>query len=124
MDVILLYDVKLSKGLLNDVLEDSGREINLKGTLVDSDCAVAFFEDYASDSCFTATYCINCFHCLRLFKVIDVENYGVLGLVGMVGTVVYVHVLDDAASETVLGEHALHHMDEQGVHTGLEVLVE
>ena len=43
---------------------------------------------------------------------------------GMVGAVVDVHVLDKATADAVFGEHALHHADEQGVHAGLEVLVE
>ena len=34
------------------------------------------------------------------------------------------HVLDEAAAQTVLGQHALHHADEQGVHAGLHMLVE
>ena len=42
----------------------------------------------------------------------------------VVGTVVHVHVLDDAASKTVLGEHAFEYMNVEGVHTGLDVLVE
>ena len=42
----------------------------------------------------------------------------------MVGTVVDVHVLDEFAAKTVLGEHAFHHTVEQGVDAGLEVLVE
>ncbi len=42
----------------------------------------------------------------------------------MARTVVDVHVLDESASDAVLGKHALHHFDEQGVDAGLEVLVE
>ena len=41
----------------------------------------------------------------------------------MIGTVVDVDVLDELASETVFGEHTLHHAEEEGVHTGFEVLV-
>lgn len=43
---------------------------------------------------------------------------------GVSRTVVDVHVLDEATAETVFGEHSLHNADEEGVHTGLEVLVE
>lgn len=43
---------------------------------------------------------------------------------GVIGSVVHVHVLNDATAETVFGKHTFHHMDEEGVHTGLEVLVE
>ena len=39
-------------------------------------------------------------------------------------TVVYVHVLDDLTTETVLGEHAFYHLCEEGVLAGLDVLVE
>ena len=34
------------------------------------------------------------------------------------------HVLDDAATKTVLGKHTLYHLDEEGVVAGLDVLVE
>lgn len=42
----------------------------------------------------------------------------------MVGAVVDVHVLDETAAKTVLGQHAFHDTDEQRVHAGLEMLVE
>ncbi len=42
----------------------------------------------------------------------------------MLRTVVHVHVLDEAPAKTVLGEHAFHHTDEEGMHAGLDVLVE
>lgn len=42
----------------------------------------------------------------------------------MCGTVVYVHVLDDLTTQTVLGKHTLYHLDEEGVVAGLDVLVE
>lgn len=61
--------------------------------------------------------------CEGLFNGVDVENAGVLGFVGMLGAVVDVHVLDDGTAETVLGKHAFHHFDEEGVIAGLEVLV-
>lgn len=41
----------------------------------------------------------------------------------MVSTVVDVEVLDELTSEAVFGEHTLHHAEEEGVHTGLEVFV-
>ena len=43
---------------------------------------------------------------------------------GMLRSVVHVEVLDELAAQTVLGEHAFYHTDVEGVHTGLEVLVE
>ena len=43
---------------------------------------------------------------------------------GVLGTVVHVHVLNEATADAVLGEHAFEHTEEQGVHTGFEVLVE
>lgn len=43
---------------------------------------------------------------------------------GVVGTVVDVHVLDEATADAVLGEHTFHHANEEGVHAGLEVLIE
>lgn len=42
----------------------------------------------------------------------------------MVGTIVHVHVFDNATAQTVFGEHALHHLDIEGVITGFDVLVE
>lgn len=42
---------------------------------------------------------------------------------GMAGTVVNVHILNDATSETVLGEHTLHDLVKQRVDAGFEVLV-
>ena len=36
---------------------------------------------------------------------------------GVVRTVVHVHVLNEATADTVLGEHTLHNVHEQGVHT-------
>ena len=42
----------------------------------------------------------------------------------MRGTIVDVHVFDDATAETVFGEHAFNHLDEEGVIAGLDVLVE
>lgn len=42
----------------------------------------------------------------------------------MVGTIVHVHVLDQTTTKTVFGEHAFHHLDEEGMHTGLDVFVE
>ena len=42
----------------------------------------------------------------------------------MVRSVVHVHVLDDATSETVLGEHAFYHLYKEGMIAGLDVLVE
>ena len=42
----------------------------------------------------------------------------------MVRSVVDVEVFDEFASQTVFGEHAFNYMDVEGVHTGLEVLVE
>ncbi len=41
----------------------------------------------------------------------------------MLCTVVNVHVADNAATETVFGEHTFHNLDEQGVVAGFEVLV-
>lgn len=41
----------------------------------------------------------------------------------MVGAVVDVEVLDELTSQAVFGEHTLHHTEEEGVHTGFEVLV-
>ncbi len=61
---------------------------------------------------------------MRLFQFVNVDYSGVLSLVRMVGAVVDVHVLDEAASEAVFGEHTFHNLDEEGVHTGLDVLVE
>lgn len=43
---------------------------------------------------------------------------------GVVGTVVHVHVLDETTAKTVLGEHTLNNLGEQGVVAGLNVLVE
>lgn len=43
---------------------------------------------------------------------------------GVFGTVVNVHVGDDFATQTVLGEHALKHAVEQRVNARVEVLVE
>ena len=43
---------------------------------------------------------------------------------GVFSAVVYVNVLDEATADAVLGEHAFEHTEEQGVHTGFEVLVE
>ena len=43
---------------------------------------------------------------------------------GMLRSVVHVEVLDELAAQTVFGEHAFYHADVEGVHTGLEVLVE
>jgi hypothetical protein len=59
-----------------------------------------------------------------LLNSVDVNHLGVLSLVGMVCTIVNVEVLDELTTETVFGEHALHNAKEEGVHTGLEVLVE
>lgn len=42
----------------------------------------------------------------------------------MVGTIVHVHVLDQHTAHAVLGKHTLHDLDEEGVHAGLDVLVE
>lgn len=61
---------------------------------------------------------------LQLFQFVNVDDFGILCLVGMVGAVVDVHVLDDAASETVFGKHTFHHTDKEGVHAGFDVLVE
>ena len=43
---------------------------------------------------------------------------------GMLGAIVDVHVADDGTAKTVLGKHAFHYLGEQGIVTGLEVLVE
>lgn len=43
---------------------------------------------------------------------------------GVLRSEIYMHVLDDAATKTVLGKHTLHYLDEQGVVAGLDVLVE
>ncbi len=59
-----------------------------------------------------------------LLDSVDVNHLGVLSLVGMVGTIVDMEVLDELATEAVLGEHALDYMDVEGVHTRFEVLVE
>ena len=58
-----------------------------------------------------------------LLDCVDVEHFDVLALEGMLGAVEYVQVLDELAAQTVLGEHAFHDAQVQGVHTGLEVLV-
>ena len=42
---------------------------------------------------------------------------------GVLRSEIYMHVLDDAATKTVLGKHTLHYLDEQGVVAGLDVLV-
>lgn len=42
----------------------------------------------------------------------------------MLGAVVYVQVVDELAADAVFGEHAFHHLDEQGVVAGFDVLVE
>lgn len=59
-----------------------------------------------------------------LLDSVDVNHLGVLSLVGMVGTIVDMEVLDELASEAVLGKHSLHYMEVEGVHTRFEVLVE
>lgn len=43
---------------------------------------------------------------------------------GMLRAVIYMHVLDDASSQTVFGKHTLHNLYKQGVITGFEMLVE
>lgn len=43
---------------------------------------------------------------------------------GVVGTIVDVHVLNESATQTIFGEHTFHDADEEGVHAGLDVLVE
>jgi len=58
-----------------------------------------------------------------LLDSVDVNHLGVLCLVGMVGSVVDMDVLDELASETVLGEHSFEDMEIEGVHTRFEVLV-
>ncbi len=123
LDVVLFNAVEGEHWLLHDVLQDGRGEVYVDRTLVDGDCAVAFLYDYAGYGGLAAAYCINCFHA-RLFQCVDVDNFGVLCLVGMIRAVVDVHVRDDAASEAVFRKHALHHMDVQGVVSGLEVLVE
>ncbi len=42
----------------------------------------------------------------------------------MVGTIEHVHILNQTATKTVFGKHAFHNLDEEGVHTGLDVFVE
>lgn len=42
----------------------------------------------------------------------------------MVGTIVHVHVLDKATAKTVLGEHAFHNANKEGVNSSFDVLVE
>ncbi len=42
----------------------------------------------------------------------------------MLGTIVNVHVANDLAAETIFGKHTFYNLDEQGVVTGLDVLVE
>ena len=41
----------------------------------------------------------------------------------MVRAVVDVHILDELTAEAVFGKHTLHHVEEEGVHAGFEVLV-
>ena len=124
VDVILLGDAKGGEGLLYDVLKNRIGEVNVQGALVDSDVAVAFLDDDAGYGGLAAAYCINCFHVFRLFQFVDVNNFGVLSLVVVLGTVVDVHVLDETASQTVLGQHTLHNVNVQGVHAFFDVLVE
>ncbi len=61
---------------------------------------------------------------LQLFQCVDIYGLGILCAVGMLRTVVNIHIVDELAAKTVLGEHAFHHMEEQGVLAGLDVLVE
>lgn len=124
VDVVFLGDFEERQGLLNDKLKNRRGEVYFQGAFVDGDGAVTFLEDNTSHSGFAATYCIYCFHIFRLFHFVDVNDFGVLSLMGMLRTVVHVHVLDEATAKTVLGEHAFHHMNKQGVNAGLEVLVE
>ena len=37
----------------------------------------------------------------------------------MLAAIVHIHVLEQLGSQTILGEHALEHLQEQGVHTSL-----
>lgn len=124
MNVVLLCNFESCEGLLNDELKNRRGEIHFEGALVDSDGAVTLFEDYTSHGGFAAAYCIYCFHVVRLFHFVDINDFGILCLVGMVGTIVNVHVFDEATTQTVLGEHTLHNANEEGMDSGLDVLVE
>lgn len=61
-DVVFFGYVEGCEGLLNDILQNRGREVYVEGAVIDGDCTVTFFEDYASHSGFTATYGVDCFH--------------------------------------------------------------
>lgn len=54
----------------------------------------------------------------------EIKNFRVLCCVRVLSAVVNVHIADELATKTILGEHAFHHTHEQGVHTGFDVLVE
>ena len=61
---------------------------------------------------------------LDTYKFVDIDYFGVLSLVGVYVAIVDVHVGEQLCAQTILGQHALEHMQEQRVHARSEVLAQ
>ena len=60
LDIILFFNIQLCKRLLNNELKDCRRKVICKITFVDSYLSRSFAYEYASNCCFTSSYCISC----------------------------------------------------------------
>ena len=85
VDVVFVGCLEGAQGLLNDVLENGGREVNFQGALVDNDGTVAFFENDTGYSCFAATYCIYIFHAFCYFSLLMSITVGFCASWGWLG---------------------------------------